>query len=252
MSVWELSRPTRGPEEFRTLVRLAGELEFAALQLKFDQYASHLGRPARFRRDAGLDDYPVSSLIVMADVLAEQPRVRAVVSFARAIGSSRVVVCDAAPRQDAHGLRERARAVTAVAGDAAREGIAFSLHHHVGHPVMGLDDLAAFFDAAGPEVSLTVDTGHLALAGITDITSLVQAVGDRIDNVHLKDVLDGEFAVVGSGGLDLGQTVRALGSRGYSGPLCIDDESAVELEQALRRARAWIVSQAIRFGSAGA
>ena len=124
----------------------------------------------------------------------------------------------------------------------AAQGLRFAYHHHLGTVVERPQDLAAFLGATGPNVGLTLDTGHAALGGIDHI-EVIQLHSDRIAHVHCKDirgrihaslreegrsfldgVLAGMFTAPGDGDLDFTAVMRALKEIDYSGWIIVEAE----------------------------
>jgi sugar phosphate isomerase/epimerase len=70
-------------------------------------------------------------------------------------------------------------------------------------------DFDVFFDAVDDRtVTLTVDTAHLVKSGIDDIAGVLRDFREVIDNVHLKDIADGDFKVLGQGHIDFAPVFR--------------------------------------------
>jgi hypothetical protein len=103
-------------------------------------------------------------------------------------------------------------------------------------------DFDVFFDAVDDRtVTLTVDTAHLVKSGIDDIAGVLRDFREVIDNVHLKDIADG----------DLRCSVRATSTSrpsfdsdeiGYRGWLCADEESGSDLLGAMETCHQFITS----------
>lgn len=139
-----------------------------------------------------------------------------------------------------------------------RYGLRVAYHHHLMMVAETFDEIAALFDAAGPDLGLLLDTGHAAGAGF-DYTRLIDAFGDRIVHIHLKDmrpdvmkavrkgdlsfnagVRAGMFTVPGDGCVDFGPLARFVKDSGYQGWLVIEaeqDPTKVPPRPAVRAAR---------------
>lgn len=232
-----LSKPTYNPEDRLRLFATYREAGFAGLQLKAAQYADFLDRPKEFL-ELIEDDRGIVSALITNDTLdpAGLERLDALVDFAAAVGAERIVYCnkrDRAEIQEAD-IAESAR-VLSRAGRRARDvGVAISLHHHFGQPVMYRPDFDVFFDAVQDDaVGLTIDTGHLARSGITDAPAVIRDFAAVIDNFHLKDGDGDRWRLIGEGTLDFGPVVEAIREIGYGGWLCADEESKAELDHAV-------------------
>ncbi|AYG02872.1 sugar phosphate isomerase/epimerase [Gryllotalpicola protaetiae] len=226
----EISRPTNGEREAAEYYRLARQVGYTGLQLKSMQYSDWVEEPERLCR--AVSDGPAVTGVVLQCGLddAGQERVRAVTRFCRAVGARRIVFCHDFPRaQTSDDDRRRfARILSHLGEEAAEFGIRISLHHHVGQPVMRRRDFDGFFEAVTEGcVGLTLDTAHLALAGIDDFGEIALTFAQLIDNVHLKDVAGDRFRLLGEGTLKFEPLVEAL--QDWSPVWCVDEESGAPL-----------------------
>eukprot|EP01030_Chromulinospumella_sphaerica_P022408 gene22408-22385_t len=103
-----------------------------------------------------------------------------------AIHGARTVPMTDTPVLDEAGWKQFGERLTRVADDIASQGLRFAYHHHLGTVVERASDLEAFIRHTGPNVGLTLDTGHAALGGINPI-EVIKAHPDRIAHVHCKD-----------------------------------------------------------------
>jgi inosose dehydratase len=233
------SKPV-APEE---LDRLTGDFRaegYEGLQLKPGQYLSYLDAPATF--SARYTQPGVASGLIYFDEL-DDTRLDAVLQFAAAVGSERVIFCHNRTR-DSVGEGDRAeiaRHLAVSARKARDQGLALSLHHHYDQPVMLPEDVREFWGAIEPGlIGLTVDTAHLAKSGVNDIPAFLAEFAPIIDNIHLKDYADGQWRLLGEGELDLEGVLRQLAADGFDGWLCVDEESTASLDQGFRVSRAWL------------
>lgn len=239
------SKPTRGAEQQRLLFDSYPSFGFAGLQLKGNQYGDYLDDPVdgadRFRADWGAAPGHVSSVITMNPLDdAGTERLRKLIMFAGAVGSQRVVLCHDVPRdglEDADLVRF-AGVLSDHAEKAAEHGVALSLHHHTGEPVMHRHDFEVFFGAVRENtLRLTVDTGHLLMSGVDDIPALLTDFAPVIDSIHLKDYADGEFRLLGQGSVDLKSVLDTIATLGDGITLCVDEESRAEIVEGLQVSR---------------
>lgn len=119
-------------------------------------------------------------------------------------------------------------------------GLEATFHHHAGTHVESLAEIERLLSESA--VGLTLDTGHLLMAG-GDPATAFRRWGDRINHVHVKDVhltevhaamragadLHGvwrrnPFCVLGEGSLDLRATVDALSEMGYVGWVVVEQD----------------------------
>jgi len=115
---------------------------------------------------------------------------------------------------------------------------------------MHLDDFGVFFDAAtAGAVGLTVDSAHAVKSGIHDVAGLIRDFRGAIDNFHLKDYADGEWRVLGEGGIDFGPIFDAIRDTGYDGWVSADEESGSDVLPGMRACFAFL-SRGLR-GEAG-
>lgn len=111
--------------------------------------------------------------------------------------------------------------------------IKLSFHHHVGTICETEDDINLLMELTGPEVFLTLDTGHVTYGGGNPVT-MIERWGHRIGHMHFKDlrlgvmktardadksflnaVLDGVFTVPGTGDVNYDDVFAALKARNY-------------------------------------
>jgi inosose dehydratase len=144
---------------------------------------------------------------------------------------------------------------------ARSHGLAASFHPHISTYVESAWEVDRLLDTT--DVSLTLDIGHMALAG-ADPVACVHAWADRIDHVHIKDVdqsvlqrarregrtdFDEWWSDVcvplGAGDVDIDGVLAALAAHDYSGWLVVEQDRAptsaeelagVAAEQAANRA----------------
>lgn len=137
------------------------------------------------------------------------------------------------PVLDDDGWRQLVESLARTREQVGAVELALTVHPHVGTMIEGRGEVERLLEVT--DVSLCVDTGHLAIGG-TDPVVLAQAVPDRIGHVHLKDVdLDRAAAVrdgrlsyldavrqglyrpLGRGDVDVAAVIAALEGAGYQG-----------------------------------
>lgn len=115
-----------------------------------------------------------------------------------------------------------------------------TFHHHAGTFVESPDEIDRFL--ANVDVGLTLDTGHLFIAG-GDPVDAVHRWGDRINHLHLKDVdltalqhvlangggmpevwSSGSFVAFGRGDIDLNAVMTAVDDRGFDGWVVVEQD----------------------------
>ena len=231
---------------------------YEGLQLKAGQYLSCLDDPGQaqpvFADDAAFaDDAGLCSGLIFGGQLDDTglSALRRVIDFAALVKSERVVFCHNHPRAEvtADDLRRFASVLSSAGSYAHDRGTTLSLHHHYNQPVMFPDDIRLFFEYTQPgSVGLTIDTAHMWMAGVDDVGATIEEFADVLDNVHLKDCRDDApgqrlpsgartataFVPLGQGQLDFEPVFRALRSTGYSGWLCVDEESGADIGQSLK------------------
>jgi len=167
------------------------------------------------------------------------------------------ILSDEGPRDGAVDLAGVARAVEL----ARKRGLEPVFHHHMGTRVQTPAEIERLLE--GTDVALLLDTGHLVAGGGDPIEAL-QAWGERVRHVHVKDVSQpiireardwddawqkGAFCELGAGDVDLAGFFAAL--EGYDGWLVVEQdwfpragEDPEEHIAAQRRNRAWLRKQA--------
>jgi len=228
------SKPTRDAEEQRALFAQFGAAGFDGLQLKFGQYREYLTDPSRFRDAWSAFPGVTAGLIIGGGALDDAgiANLRAVIHFAHAVGSERIVYWPGDPQQnpanEAFGVF--AHTLAELGKEAQQAGARLSLHHHYRQIVMTRADLDRFFALVGDSaVGLTVDTAHLAKSGVTDVAAVIRDFHPFLDTIHMKDFADGEWRVLGEGNIAFGPIFAAIHESDFAGWLCADEESGSEL-----------------------
>ncbi|HYC72831.1 MAG TPA: myo-inosose-2 dehydratase [Opitutaceae bacterium] len=143
---------------------------------------------------------------------------------------------------------------------AEAQGLKLAYHHHMGTVIQTAAELDRLL-AASPGLSLLLDPGHLAFAGI-DPRAVMRRHGARVAHVHLKSVradvvararrerwsfcravTEGVFAIPGEGVVDFPALFADLAARGYRGWLVVEAEEDPAKAPALpkaQRARAFV------------
>ena len=169
------------------------------------------------------------------------------------------VLCDAGPRDGSVPWESLQRAVE----HARARGFAPTFHHHMGTRVQTPAEIDQLLERT--DVGLLLDTGHLVAAGGDPLRAL-RDWRERIDHVHLKDVLlgllrssadwddawrRGVFCELGSGEVDLDGFLQELCAGEYAGWLVIEQdripqhgEDPAEAATAQVRNRRWLVEHA--------
>ncbi len=142
-----------------------------------------------------------------------------------------------------------------LAAVATTEEIRIVYHHHMGTVIQGEADLDRLL-ASVPEISLLLDAGHLAFAGI-DPVAVAQRYSARIGHVHLKSVrtevlarvqregwsfyravANGVFTVAGDGCVNYPAIFAILAAADYRGWLVVEAEEDPIKVPALPKAKA--------------
>lgn len=99
-----------------------------------------------------------------------------------------------------------------------------------------------------PHVALALDSGNLYYAGRgDDILDVMDAAGDRIGHVHLKDQAHGDprsFVTLGTGAVPNREILRRLAARSYKGWITIENPVGNDLLADVRRQIAFVQSVA--------
>jgi inosose dehydratase len=129
---------------------------------------------------------------------------------------------------------------------AAAQGIAATLHPHVGTVVERERDVARVLD--GSTIPLCLDTGHLMIGGV-DPAELAAEVPDRIAHTHLKDVdsqmaasvrngdmaysvavSEGMYRPLGQGDANIVGIITTLEHAGYTGWYVLEQDTVLAVE----------------------
>ncbi|QLD12761.1 sugar phosphate isomerase/epimerase family protein [Microbacterium oleivorans] len=133
-----------------------------------------------------------------------------------------------------------ARNLDAAVSLVRSAGLEPTFHHHAGTFVESPAEVDLLLDRV--DIGLTLDTGHLAVAG-GDLATAVERWGARVNHLHLKDVntellnrllrsgagmLDvwssGAFVALGEGDLAIPQVLDSLLARGYAGWIVVEQD----------------------------
>ncbi len=185
-------------------------------------------------------------------------RFMAHLSFMRAMGASFINICECGhaiqgtesailgPKKPLFTDQQWQRLVTGLhsIGRIAHDyNIQLVYHYHAGTGVFTAKELAVLMQHTSPQLlSLLLDTGHAAFAGI-DPLELIQQYGQRIRYVHLKDVREavlsevkeknwsfmdavraGVFTVPGDGMINFAPILQALNKLNYQGWMIVEAE----------------------------
>lgn len=214
-----------------------------------------------------------STYLASRDLAAEEASFRAHLSLLKTLGARVAIVAECT--RCIHGTREAALGSGAVpspklndaewtrlvagmkhlAAVAAAEETTIVYHHHMGTVIQGEADLERLL-ASVPEISLLLDPGHLAFAGI-DPVAVATRHAKRIGHVHLKSVRpaiaervrregwsfcravsEGVFTIPGDGCVDFPAIFRILSAADYRGWLVAEAEEDPVKVPALPKARA--------------
>lgn len=105
-------------------------------------------------------------------------------------------------------------------------GIKIAIHNH--GPRARYDKVADTLSAVkgrSPLIGACIDTGHVIRSGEKP-QDAIEALGDRVLSLHLKDWgAEGEV-IIGEGDMDVDAVARALKSVGFDGPLVMEYEES--------------------------
>jgi inosose dehydratase len=246
-----------GDTPLADILRDIRDVGFSGVELggKFPRDAAGL-KPLLGRYGLDLVGGWYSGNLLVHDAKAELAAARAHLDLLKAMGSTVFIHAETSnaihgdkarsmtttPMLDEAGWKSFGTRLTEVADAISAEGLKFAYHHHLGTVVERPGDLEAFLRHTGPNVGLTLDTGHAALGGF-DPVEVIRKHPGRIAHLHCKDirrsvherlrqdgesflagVLAGMFTVPGDGDLDYGAVMRALADIGYSGWIIIEAE----------------------------
>jgi myo-inosose-2 dehydratase len=213
-----------------------------------------------------------STHLASRPLAAEEPAFRAHLALLKTLGARVAIVAECT--RCIHGDRQAAlrfagaeaprltepewTAFTAglahLAAVAADEEMTIVYHHHMGTVIQAEADLERLL-AAVPSISLLLDPGHLAFAGI-DPVAVARRHAARIGHVHLKSVRPaiaarvraegwsfhravaaGVFTIPGDGCVDFRALFRILAAADYRGWLVVEAEEDPVKVPALPKAR---------------
>lgn len=108
-------------------------------------------------------------------------------------------------------------------------GVKIALHNH--GPGARYDKVADVLKATAgrsPLIGACVDTGHY-LRSSENPHEVIEALGDRVISLHLKDwIIGGEEQILGKGDMDLVATAKALKAIRFNGPAVMEYEESAD------------------------
>ncbi|MBU3031264.1 myo-inosose-2 dehydratase [Paracoccus marinaquae] len=156
-----------------------------------------------------------------ATAAAERAALDAHIAMSKAAGSDLVIICECS--NTVHGDPQVAAndrpilsdadwdrlmaGINDLAAHAARQGMRFCYHHHVGSCVESAADIDRFMAAAGPDVHLLLDTGHARFGG-ADPVEVARRYMQRVGHIHCKNIRAGVMDQVRAEGLSFIEGVR--------------------------------------------
>jgi len=165
-----------------------------------------------------------------AQLEASLAYIRTVMELAGALNAERVVFsgfpwpADLTPETRAAILGRIARGLASIAPRAEVLGLDICLENHYCCQMETLADYEAVFaQVVHPRIGATVDTGHFTASGV-DPVAVVQGLGARVLNVHMKDHIGTESVGLGYGATNNLGVVRALHAHGYLNDLTVELE----------------------------
>jgi myo-inosose-2 dehydratase len=236
----------------RTAAALAEPLSRHSLRLVSGWHSTHLAS-----RDLAIEDKSFRAHLTLLKTLGA--RVAIVAECTRCIHGTREAPLNfderLAPRLIETEWPRFIAGMKHLAAVAAAEEMAIVYHHHMGTVIQGEADLHRLL-ADVPEISLLLDPGHLAFAGI-DPVAIAQRYAARIGHVHLKSVrpkivervrregwsfcravTEGVFTIPGDGSVDFPAIFRILAAADYRGWLVVEAEEDPVKVPALPKAKA--------------
>lgn len=122
-------------------------------------------------------------------------------------------------------------------------GINIAIHNHgPGSRYDKASDVERALSGRNVRIGVCIDTGHALRSG-EDPVRWVEEFGERVHDIHLKDVKDRiKWAILGQGDLRLGDFFRALSAQRYAGIVALEYEEKPEdptsdIEACLRAVR---------------
>jgi inosose dehydratase len=236
----------------RTAAELAGALSRHTLRLVSGWHSTHLAS-----RELAVEEAAFREHVNLLKTLGA--RVAIVAECTRCIHGNRDAAlgfgAQLAPRLDETEWPRLISGLKHLAAVAAGEEMKIVYHHHMGTVIQGEADLDRLL-AAVSEISLLLDPGHLAFAGI-DPVAIAQRYASRIAHVHLKSVRpdivervkregwsfcravsEGVFTIPGDGSVDFPAIFPILAGADYRGWLVVEAEEDPVKVPALPKAKA--------------
>jgi len=136
---------------------------------------------------------------------------------------SPLVVITGRPHTD-EGLEPTIAGIKALMPLIENKPVRLALEPHFGSQIQFFEDFEAIFEQIeSSQVGITLDSGHLHLAGV-DWKSLIRRYPKRIYNFHVKDHVGTQSVPLGTGEIDLRSYIEELHEIGYEGALAVELE----------------------------
>ncbi|MBD3180896.1 TIM barrel protein [Candidatus Poribacteria bacterium] len=228
-------------EQLQEMISKAIEQGYEGLQLKGSQYSDWLSNADAFK-----EKFDISGIMGIIVYGSDEEILQQSINFAGDLKLPEVTWVPSWRRDQlsASTYEPAANTLNRMGRYAISRLTRLSVHNHVGQLFQDEYDLYEFrrfvdFNRAG----LTLDTAHLALAGVEDIPAVIRDSADYVYLFHIKD-LDGEsFCPLGEGELDFDAIFKAIDYIGFDGWLVVDDETdQMNLDEALPHAVDFISS----------
>jgi sugar phosphate isomerase/epimerase len=199
------------------------ETNFKSLEHSFDD-------PAPMRKEIEARGVPLIGLHMGAGLFepdkieAERAQVLRVARGSQALGGGHVIVSgrqlptgpDGLVKEGA--LAAKAREAERLGAELRAIGVRLSIHNHTHEVAHDAAELRRFLElTTAKNVGLLFDVGHV-LHNEVDVAAFVREHGPRITGLHVRDVKDGDEALMGAGVVDfkaLGDAVRKIHWTGW-------------------------------------
>lgn len=142
--------------------------------------------------------------------------------LAKEMGAKHIVLGGGAIRSTGtteNDFKVMAKNLDIATNEIEKNGLIASFHPHLGCMIESPEDIHKLFSYT--DINFCPDIAHLAAGGANPL-ELVEKYKDRIQYVHLKDYLDGEFVPLGKGNQPLLKIIDLLNNNGYTGDWLVE------------------------------
>ena len=174
-----------------------------------------------------------------AQAAEEMKKIGDTIDFASAVGFQYLVI-SGNPQETIESMKDSAATYGEIGEKCREAGLRMAYHNHDWEL---LDDGAIIdvlmTETSGENVAWVLDAAWAGIAGM-DLEAVFERYGDRIAYLHVKDARDKTFCELGTGDLDLAETLSLAGSYGVEWIVVEQDYTSLTPEESMKKNMAFL------------